>query len=402
MRIDMNNVNELKSALPNYNNCLVNLANSVLAGFGAQTSADTLKLADKYLAKGHKNVVLLLLDAMGTANLEKHLNADGFFRSHYVDSYSSVFPPTTVAATTSVMSGLYPNEHGWLGWDVYYPQLDKNVSVFLNTEQKTEKEGAEPVGVDGSGKAVWDEDSLADRGPVADFHAGFSFCPYESVVDKINKAGGTAYFSMPFMPPFPQTLDEILGRITKLCKEPGKKFIYAYWNEPDSTMHRTGTLSPQTHEMFTSLEDIVEKFASELEDTLLIVTADHGHVDCDNICILDHPEFLKCLKRLPSIEPRTLNMFVKDEYKNDFPKIFKEHFGEGFLILTREEVIADKVFGIGKDREGLEEMIGDYVVLSTSPKAIFMSHYEAQMMPGGHAGLTPEELIIPFIAIEKE
>ena len=57
----MNNVNELKSALPNYNNCLVNLANSVLAGFGAQTSADTLKLADKYLAKGYKNVVAVTL-----------------------------------------------------------------------------------------------------------------------------------------------------------------------------------------------------------------------------------------------------------------------------------------------------------------------------------------------------
>lgn len=36
------------------------------------------------------------------------------------------------------MSGLQPSEHGWLGWDCFYPQVDKNVTVFLNTVQGTE------------------------------------------------------------------------------------------------------------------------------------------------------------------------------------------------------------------------------------------------------------------------
>ena len=131
--------------LPDYRRCLVNLSNSILKRFGAETSAGTLPPADRFLEGKHRNTVVLLLDAMGTSILEKHLARDGFFRSHLVGSFDSVYPPTTVAATTSMLSGLYPNEHGWLGWDVYYPQIGKNVTVFKNTEQITEREGAVPT-----------------------------------------------------------------------------------------------------------------------------------------------------------------------------------------------------------------------------------------------------------------
>ena len=65
---------------PDYNNCLVNLANSVLKKFGAETTANTLNTADEYLNGNYRNVVLLLLDAMGTSVVEKHLAEDGFFR----------------------------------------------------------------------------------------------------------------------------------------------------------------------------------------------------------------------------------------------------------------------------------------------------------------------------------
>ena len=47
----------MKLAGPDYNNCLVNLANSILKKFGAKTTADTLGAADESLAKNYKNVV---------------------------------------------------------------------------------------------------------------------------------------------------------------------------------------------------------------------------------------------------------------------------------------------------------------------------------------------------------
>ena len=391
---------ELKQKLPvfpDYRHCLVNLSNSILKQFGAETTAETLPLADQYLQKGYRNVVVLLLDAMGTSILEKHLDRNGFFRSHLAGSFDSVYPPTTVAATTSMLSGLYPNEHGWLGWDVYYPQIGKNVTVFANTEQIREKEGAVPAEAWPDGRARWTKDSLEEALPAAAYNVGYRYTPYKNIIDRIREAGGEAYAAMPFLPPYPQTAEAILERVKTLCGEPGKKFIYAYWNEPDSTMHRTGTESSETHAMVTELERMVGETASRLPDTLLIITADHGHMDSRNCCLKDYPEVMECLVRQPSIEPRTLNLFVRDEYKETFPEIFRKHFGDSFMLLAREEVLSGKLFGIGNDHQDLESMIGDYVALAVSDRSIFNTHIEAQEMPGGHAGLTEEEITIPLI-----
>ena len=81
--------------------------------------------------------------------------------------------------------------------------------------------------------------------------------------------------------------------------------------------------------------------------------------------------------------------------------MFKKHFGDDFVLLTREDTIASKLFGAGRDRDGLAEMIGDFVAVAVSGTSIFKTHYEAQEMPGVHAGLTPEEYIIPLIVVEN-
>ena len=394
-------IEKLRSEGPDYNKCLVNLSNSILKRFGAETTADTLKSADEFLAKGHRNVVILLLDALGTSILEKHLAEDGFFRSNLRDTFSSVYPPTTVAATTSILSGLYPNEHGWLGWDIYFPQLDKNVTAFTNNCQMTEKEGATPNVLNKDHVFEWGTDSLNEPMAASEQSAAFTYIPYKNIVDRINEAGGSAFPSMRFLPPFPDTFEKVLERIKQLCVEPGEKFIYAYWDEPDHTMHGTGTVSAASHDLIVSMEEKVRELAESLSDTLLIVTADHSHMDSRNLCILDYPEVTDCLVRLPSLEPRTLNLYVKDEYKESFPEIFKKNFGDDFLLLTREEALEEKLFGIGRDREGLSDMIGDYVALAVSNVSIFNTHFEAQVMPGGHAGLTAEECAIPLIVVER-
>lgn len=370
---------------PDYDNCIVNLSNSILKSFGAETSAPTLKMADKLLEKEYKNVVVLLMDAMGISILEKHLEPDGFLRSHLAGAYSSVFPPTTVAATTSMLSGLYPNEHGWLGWDMYYPELDKNVTVFLNKEQLREDENGE----------------LVEPAPAADFNAAFKYTPYKNIITRINEAGGRAYASMPYLEPFPQDLEAILTRVGDLCSKPEKKFIYAYWNEPDGTMHVKGPDSSVVHDLMHELEDRLEKFASGLSDTLLLITADHSQIECDNYCLMDYPEILKCLVRMPAVEPRALSFWVKDEYMKEFPDIFRAAFGDRFWILTREEVIGQKLFGTGRDHRLLRDMLGDYLAISVSDATIFLTHKEAGLMLGGHAGLTKEEMDIPLLAIIK-
>ena len=125
-------------------------------------------------------------------------------------------------------------------------------------------------------------------------------------------------------------------------------------------------------------------------------------MDSINLCILDYPEIMDCLVRMPSIEPRALNLFIKEERKAEFPKLFEEAFGDKFWLLTKEEVLEKKLFGPGTEHPLFREMLGDFLAIAISDTSLFNTHLEARLMPGGHAGLSEEELRIPLIVVEKD
>lgn len=361
-----------KLVWPDYENCIANLPNSILKKWKIPTIGGTLALADKYLQKDYKNVVVLILDGMGKLVLEEALDEEGPFRSHLAGIFNSVFLSTTVAATTSAMSGLQPCEHGWLGWDCYYPQVDKNVTVFLNTVQGTDE-------------------------PAADYSLAWSVTPYENVVTTINKAGGKAYGCAPFLEPFPKSIEEICSRIKELCEESDSKYIYAYWNQPDEDLHDNGCKSIVVKETLKNIEMVVNKLAEGLEDTLLIVTADHGHIDTDYVVLQDYPKICDCLIRMPSLEPRVLNFFIKDDKKDIFEKEFKKEFGDKFLLMPMEDAIKKNLFGTGKHHENFRAMLGDYLAIATDNLTIYFTDERGLTM---HGSLTEEEMLIPLITFE--
>lgn len=366
----------MKQQFPDYANCIANVANSILEEFGAGEGRQKLKLLDQYLEKSYENIVLILLDGMGECIIRKNLEEDGFFGSHLAGICSSVFPPTTVAATTSILSGLTPCEHSWLGWDCYYPQIDKNVTVFLNNETGTDKQAA-------------------------DFNVAWTYCGYESVGEKIRKNGGNAFEVAPFAEPFPDSFNKICEQIMRLCKKSGKKYIYAYWGEPDNIMHMKGCYGTDAKQTVKILEKQVQELCEELENTLVIVTADHGHMDSKGVAITDYPKIMECLVRMPSIEPRALNLFVKDEKRHQFEQEFRKEFGDKFLLWTKEKVLSSKLFGTGKEHPDFRGMLGDYLAIAVDDLSIYNTREEADYYVGVHAGLTEDEMNVPLIIIER-
>ena len=363
--------------LPDYKNCIANLPNSILKKFDVPTVGNTLPLLDKYLEKDYKNIIVILLDGMGKVILERHLNADGAFRSHLAGIYTSTFCSTTVAATTSVMSGLQPCEHGWLGWDCFYPQVNDNVTVFLNKIQDTEI-------------------------PAADYNVAWTLTPYENINEKIKKAGNEAHLVAPFLDAKIDSFEKICEQIKKICTKDsdrgdyGKnpRYIYAYWNQPDGLLHTHGCGSNQAHECMIDLEKQVTGLAGELEDTLVVVTADHGHIDTDFVYIQDYPELFDCLVRKPSVEPRVLNLFVKDGKKEFFEKEFERLFGDKFILMPKEELIERKLMGTGTPHKMFNSMLGDYIAIAISNLSIYCGN---QKFVSLHASLTPDEMLIPLI-----
>lgn len=365
----------MKIMYPDYDNCIANLACSVLKHFGVEPPNPTLPLADGLLDRNCKNVVVMLLDGMGNNIIEANLAPDGFFRRHLAGTYSSVFPPTTVAATTAINSGLFPAQSAWLGWTGYFPEIDRNVVYFLNTDADAEKR------IEGESVA-------------------WKYVPYNSVYPQIEAAGYKTHFLAPFAEPHPDNFEALCREIKRICAEDGEKYVYAYWDEPDSTMHRKGCFGEAARSVILDIEKIVENLSEDIPGTLLLITADHGHINSPKAVVTDYPDIMDCLVRMPSIEPRCLNLFVKNGTEERLKSAFAEHFGDKFLLMTRAEAIKRQLFGKGAPHPRLDEMLGDFIAVAAGDLSIY--NVGSKNFVGAHAGLTEDEMIIPLIAVKKD
>ena len=357
---------------PDYSSCIANLACSLLKYYGIEPPNSTLPRADMLLNKKYKNVVVILLDGMGANLVEKHLSENGFFRQHLITKYSSTFPSTTVAATTAMDSGLFPNQSAWLGWTGYFEELDRNIVYFFGTD--------------------------GDTGEQLDINAPWTYVPYENIRDRISKTGVNTHYLAKFWGECPQTYGELCGNIKKHCLEPDRTYIYAYWDEPDCTMHKCGVDGEDIGQLLSDMEKITEQLAADLEDTLLIVTADHGHINIKNKLLTDYPDLTECLVRMPSMEPRAVNFFVKQGMTQRFRSAFTEHFGDGFILLTKKELLSKQLLGSGQNHPKLERMLGDFLAIAIGDTQIVNCE---SRFKGSHAGLTEDEMTIPLIAVSK-
>lgn len=366
-----------KVCKPDYKNSLVNLSNSILQYFECPTHHSSLSALDSFLQQDYQTVVLLVLDGMGVDMLEHNLSEKSFLRKHMVEKISSVFPPTTTAATTSIYTGLTPQEHGWAGWQCYFKEYDKNIELFLNRDFY-------------SGKNL-------------KLNVGQEFLPHKKLFEQINEQGKyKAYGVARFFGGYKvDKMNEICNKIVELAKEKEKKFILAYYKEPDSVMHHTGCYSDKTKTKIKSLDRHVAELAKQLKNALLIVTADHGLIDISEDVRLEKiKEINDCLRLPPAIEPRAVAFYIKEDKKQVFEKEFQKRFGKDFILLTSEEYIKQGYAGKGKMHPKFREFLGDYMALATGDRIL---QYQTE---GGvdsvefkahHAGLTKKEMIIPLI-----
>ena len=364
----------------NYNECLTNLACSIRKYFGLDYNHNTIDYIDKILEeKKPKNVITILFDGMGANILKRTLPENAFFIRNMVKPITSVFPPTTVAATTSVITGLNPCETGMLGWNSYYKELDKVITTFLHCAKD-----------DSFHKPIEEARKYKDAHMIT-----------KPIMDEINEKGiDKGYHISPHGDIKYANLDDMLAKILDLTNEPDKKYIYAYDPEPDSTMHDFGPDSEKARALIEERNAKVEEFSNKLKDSIVFVIADHGHVKVDNILLKDYPEIRECLKRNTSIEQRAVNFFVKEDKKEKFVELFNKEFSEFFDLYPMEEVIESKLFGDGNENLIFRDELGDFLAVAKSNKTLLSDG--DNFLYSQHAGNTDDEIYIPLIVLYKE
>lgn len=383
---------------PDYQKTIVNLMASIQKYYNIPTDNKSLDILDNIISKKYKNVVLMVFDGMGVDILEKNLSDKDFLRKNILTSITSVYPTTTTAALTSYYTGLTPNEHGWIGWSVFFKEFCRCIDEFSNCDSF-------------SGEFI--------QTP----HAASTLMPYTTVFEKINIAtnGNTkcytiypfeinslenSYLNSPKVCALKKdSSDEICSAIENLCSDDGNKFIFSYFYEPDSTMHKVGCYAQETKEKIKLFNNQLENMCNELEDTLIIISADHGHINIDETIFLNEiKEIDECLIMPPSVEPRALSFFVKSEMKDIFKQRFEKLFSNDFILLSKEEVFEKNLLGYGVSHIKTKDFIGDFFACAVGNKKLAYKTLNPKLFKtslGSHAGLTKQEMIIPLILIEK-
>lgn len=310
---------------PDYDRSILSVASSVLKYFGVKDCPHrTLPELDGLLNKNYKNVIVMLFDGMGTSVIKEHLNEDDFLRRHLLTDISSVYPSTTVAAVTAIESGSSPAETGWIGWDLYFEEIGKNVAAFKNTLQSNGE-------------------------PAAEYNVPFKYIPYKRIFQRIEEVRGrkTAFYVSVFSKYRSKSVRHICKTVRRISKKRKQKYIYTYWNQPDNIMHIYGVHSKEAKNEVQTINRETENLCKKLKNSLVIITADHGQLDCTNEYLEDYPVLTNMLKIPPSVEPRALSFFVKDGKAEEFKEEFNKTFGNSFRLMTKEEVFSENLLGFG-------------------------------------------------------
>ena len=378
---------------PDPSNGIVNLMGSVIEGLGgASCSAPPIKALSPEEIRDYRQILLLVVDGLGMTPLTA-LSPNGVLARSLRSKMTSVFPSTTATAITSLMSGLYPVEHGLTGWHMYFRELGTILAVLPGKPRY----GGVPWGPSGV-----DVKRLLSLPTVFDHVKTPStlLMPRYIAESPFNRAlrGSAGVVSYTGLPDFFERLAE------GIHANSGRHYHYGYWSEFDHIAHTHGSLSPEAQNHLHAFEAGFEVFLSKIEgsSTLVVVTADHGFIDHDPALVTslwDYPEIEASLSLPLSGEARAAYAYVKSGQEGSFERHVTNLLGNRLDLYRSTDLLARGWFGFGREHPKFLDRIGDYVLVPKGRGIVrdrVFGEKKTEMV-GYHGGIHPDEMWVPMI-----
>jgi predicted AlkP superfamily pyrophosphatase or phosphodiesterase len=353
-----------------------------------------------------ENVVLLLLDGLGSRLVSSAKETFGLPSFDHVFSnalqfpITSVFPSTTSTAMSSLHTGLTPQEHGVIGYTMFLGEL----GIVAQMLRFAPVHGGR---------------SLFDMGLDAE-----SFLDAKTVHERLNASGLRSTVYVPsyivdsglsrvtyrgaFVEPHSSAADMLIRVRKNLESQIANSFHFAYFPSPDTLAHTHGPFSEEYAAELDSISRLVElQLFQKLNrkvarNTVLIVSGDHGAVKVHPNKIVDvaeHPELMASLKLPPTGDSRASILNVKSGELDRVVKFFDSKYHGLFEVRDSAKMLEEGYFGSGRTKREVPDRIGDLIVLPKEYNAIddsFVDRKENQVL-GRHGGLSEEEMTVPCI-----
>jgi predicted AlkP superfamily pyrophosphatase or phosphodiesterase len=360
--------------LPDYGGACV--AGLVPALLGVPDDAPAW-LPDEALDAGQ--IVLLVLDGLGWEQLQERRELAPTLSAMAGGPITTVAPSTTSTALTSITTGLTPGEHGLIGYRMAVHGEILNV-LRWSTAAGDAIHSLPPTKIQNLAPFLGQRPPVVTRAEYR--RSGFTGAHLD----------GVRFWGY-------RTVATLVTEIERLLSE-SEPFVYGYYDGLDKVAHEYGLGGHYSAEL-NFVDRVVDYLISRLPPgAVLLVTADHGQVDCGKAVIpLAMDVQTHC--SMQSGEGRFRWLHARPGRVRDLYEAALAHHGEVAWVLERDDVIAKGWFG-PEVRELAMSRLGDVALVAHAPVAFLDPHdtgpYE---LVGRHGSLTSAEMFVPLLSAAR-
>lgn len=390
---------------------LVNLPASICGWLGAPPfGAPPLKPPlQTAMGTGYKNVILILVDGLGLNWFEDQRQNnpdvaaiwDGLMgEDTTLAPLTSVIPSTTSTALTTLWTGAAAAEHGILGYEIWLKEYSMVANMILHTPITYHGDFG------GMSRAGFEPESFLSVPTLGPHMQQHNIQPY-ALMHRAIANSGLSRMHMADVNVVPcRTLEDQWYNVQQILAQPAtqNRYIYVYWSIIDEMSHAYGADDPRAAQDFISFSHSFATFLKKLrtetsEDTLLLLTADHGHLPTPlnpQFELVNHPELISYLTIKPTCENRLPYLFVKPGCEEQFKDYVNREWPGQFKLIPSEQALQAGFFGNGKCDSRTPERIGNWIAVPQGGTYWWWAAGKNPLL-GRHGGISPTEMLVPLI-----
>lgn len=331
-----------------------------------------------------KAIVLLLVDGLGWNQLLTRSHRAPFVSSLTGGPITTVGPSTTASALTSLATGATPIEHGIVGY-----RMDMGDGVMNSLRWTVD---------DRDVRKVFEPSTVQ---PIPPF-AGIAV-PIVSRAD-LEATPFTFAHLRGSRPRGWRSASSIVTQCSRLVREEGETFVYAYYDGLDKIAHECG-LGDHYEDELSFVDWLVRSLHDALPaGTTLVITADHGQVHVgDNIIELP----LRVLSHVhhQSGEGRFRWLHAKRGHEAELERVCRDLYSDVAWVASKEQVVDEAWLGPAPGGRGQDAAIRRLGSVALAPHAATTFHDPLDSGPfrliGRHGSLTADEMLVPLLAVTR-
>lgn len=327
-------------------------------------------------------VVVLVIDGLGHHQLRDHSDLAPTLAGAQRTVLTSVTPSTTPVALTSIGTGTAPGSHGLVGASFRLPETGELLWPlgWRGTPSPIQVQ-PDPTWWERAARAGVEVSIVSPRAYVDGGLTGAAL-------------RGGAYVGA-------DGPGERVAEIAAAARRGTRSLVYGYWEFLDRAAHMHGVGSAHYRAELEAVDGFVRQVSEALPvDSVLVVTSDHGLVDCERAVDLDQLEELWPDVQVAAGEPRFRHVYTRPGAADSVSAAWQQTLGHDAVVLVRDDAIERGWFGaVAPD---VRERIGDVIAVATADVRLALPSRDAAVsaLIGQHGSLTPAEMEVPLVVFE--